>query len=56
MNLEKFNKINNNQLTNREKKKKTPIIIPTGYGKIITFIIVMLNLLWINIKTKSIKI
>ena len=56
MNIEKFNKINNSQLSNFEKKKKNPIIIPTGYGKIITFIIVMLNLLWINIKTKSIKI
>ena len=56
MNIEKFNKINNSQLSDFEKKKKDPIIIPTGYGKIITFIIVMLNLLWINIKTKSIKI
>ena len=56
MNIEKFNKINNSQLSDFEKKKKNPIIIPTGYGKIITFIIVMLNLLWINIKTKSIKI
>jgi len=56
MNMEKFNKINNSQLSDFEKKKKDPIIIPTGYGKIITFIIVMLNLLWINIKTKSIKV
>ena len=55
MNIEKFNKINNNQLSNFQKKEKKPIIIPTGYGKIITFIIVMLNLLWISIKTKSIK-
>ena len=56
MNVEKFNKINNSQLSDFEKKKRNPIIIPTGYGKIITFIVVMLNLLWINIKTKSIKI
>ena len=56
MNIEKFNKINNSQLSNFEKKKRYPIIIPTGYGKIITFIVVMLNLLWINIKSKSIKI
>jgi len=56
MNMEKFNKINNSQLSDFEKKKKNPTIIPTGYGKIITFIIVLLNLLWINIKTKSIKI
>ena len=56
MNIEKFNKINNNQLSNFEKKKKYPIIIPTGYGKIITFIAVTLNLSWIIIKTKSIKI
>jgi len=56
MNIERFNKINNSQLSNFEKKKKKPIIIPTGYGKITTFIIVILNLLWINIKTKSIRI
>ena len=56
MNLEKFNKINKNQLSNFEKKKKNPIIIPTGYGKIITFIVVILNLLRIIIQTKSIKV
>ena len=56
MNTEKFNKINNNQLSNFEKKKKYPIIIPTGYGKIITYIIVILNLLLIIIRTKSIKV
>ena len=56
MNIEKFNKINNNQLSNFEKKKKKPIIIPTGYGKIITFISVILNLLRIIIKTKSVKV
>ena len=56
MNIEKFNKINNSQLSNIEKKKKNPIIIPTGYGKIITFVTVILNLSWIIIKTKSIKI
>ena len=56
MNIEKFNKINNNQLSNFEKKKKHPIVIPTGYGKTITFSAVILNLLWIIIKTKSIKI
>ena len=33
-----------------------PIIIPTGYGKIITYIVVILNLSWIIIKTKSIKV
>ena len=56
MNIEKFNKINNNQLTDCEKKKKHPIVIQTGYGKIITFIAVMLNLTWIVLRTKSIKI
>ena len=55
MNIEKFNKINNNQLSNIEKKKKKPIIIPTGYGKIITFLVVIVNLVSIIIKTKSIK-
>ena len=56
MNIEKFNKINDNQLSNFEKKKKYPIIIPTGYGKIITFIAVILNLSWIIIKSKSLKV
>ena len=56
MNIEKFNKINNNQLSSFEKKKKNPIIIPTGYGKIITFMAVILNLSWIIINTKSVKI
>ena len=56
MDLEKFNKINNNQLSNFEKRKKYPIIIPTGYGKIITFIVVTLNVSWIIIKNKSIKV
>ena len=56
MNIEKFIKINNNQISNTEKKNKNPIIIPTGYGKIITFVTVILNLSWIIVKTKSIKI
>ena len=56
MNIEKFNKINNNQLSGFEKKNKNPVIIPTGYGKIITFITVILNLLWIIIKTKSVRL
>ena len=56
MNIEKFNKINNNQLSGFEKKKKNPIIIPTGYGRAITFITVILNLLWIVIKTKSVRL
>ena len=56
MDVTKFNKINNNQLSIIEKKKKNPIIITTGYGKIITFVNVMFNILWIIIKTKSIKI
>ena len=56
MDIEKFNKINKNQLSNFEKKKKYPIIIPTGYGKIITFIAVILNLSWIIIKKRSIKV
>ena len=56
MNVVKFNKINNNQLSNVEKKKKNPIIIPTDYGKIITFLIVIYNLWQIIIKTKILKI
>ena len=56
MNNEKFNNINKNQLSDIEKRKKNPIIITTQYGKILTFIIVILNLLSILIKVKSIKI
>ena len=56
MNIEKFNKINNNQLSSFEKKKENPIIIPTGHGKIITFIALILNLSWILIQTKGVKV
>lgn len=53
MNIKKFNKINSNQMSNSEKQKKNPIIISTEYGKIITFSLVILNLLWIMIKRRK---
>ena len=55
MSIEKFNKINNNQLSNEEKKKKKPIIISTNFGKLITFALITLNLLLLIIKGKKIK-
>ena len=56
MNMEKLIKINNNQLSNLEKKKKKPIIITTEYGKIITFVLIIINLLWIVIEKREIKL
>ena len=56
MNIEKFIKINNNQLSNLEKKKRKPIIITTEYGKIITFVLIIINLLWIVIEKREIKL
>ena len=55
MDDKKFQKIKENQMSDFEKKKRKPIIIPTGYGKLITFVTVVINLLFIIIKTKSIK-
>ena len=56
MNMKKFNKINDIQLSDLKKKKKNPIIITTEYGKIITFTLVILNILWIIIKKRKIKL
>ena len=50
MNIEKFNKICENQLTDLEKRKKKPIIISTNFGKTITFIIIIYNLILIRIR------
>ncbi len=52
MTFEKFKTINNNQMSLSQKLKKTPIIISTDFGKIYTFILVVLNLLKILILFK----
>lgn len=55
MNLEKFNKINDSQFSIDEKKRRKPIIISTDYSKIITFALLILNLLLILIKSRRLK-
>ena len=56
MNMEKFNKINNSQLSSSEKKEKNPIIITTDYGKIFTFVLLIINLFLIIIKKRKLQI
>ena len=50
MTIDKFNKINKNQLSDGFKRKQKPIIITTEFGKIITFISVIYYLILINFK------
>jgi dephospho-CoA kinase len=50
MTIDKFNKINKNQLSDCFKRKQKPIIITTEFGKIITFISVVYYLILINFK------
>ena len=50
MTIDKFNKINKNQLSDCFKRKQKPIIISTEFGKIITFISVIYYLILINFK------
>ena len=50
MTIDKFNKINKNQLSDCFKRKQKPIIITTQFGKIITFISVIYYLILINFK------
>ena len=50
MTIDKFNKINKNQLSDCFKRKQKPIIITTEFGKIITFISVIYYLILINFK------
>ena len=49
----KFELINNSQWNFEKKLKMKPIVINTSYGKIITFILVLLNLLRIKIRVKK---
>mgnify|MGYP002630470323 FL=1 len=50
MTIDKFNKINKNQLSDCFKRKQKPIIITTEFGKFITFILVIYYLILINFK------
>ena len=50
MTIDKFNKINKNQLSDCFKRKQKPIIITTEFGKIITFISVIFYIILINFK------
>ena len=50
MTIDKFNKINKNQLSDCFKRKQKPIIISTEFGKIITFISVIFYIMLINFK------
>ena len=50
MTIDKFNKINKNQLSDCFKRKQKPIIISTGFGKTITFISVIFYIILINFK------
>ena len=52
MTIEKFNKINKNQLSDENKKKRNPIIITTQYGKFLTLVLVMVNLVIIFLKDR----
>ena len=48
----KYELINNSQWSYEKKKKKKPLIINTSFGKLITFIIVILYLLRIKLRGK----
>ena len=50
MTIDKFNKINKNQLSDCFKRKQKPIIISTEFGKAITFISVIFYIILINFK------
>ena len=45
MTIEKFQNITNNQMSDLEKKMKKPILIRTDFGKFVTFILIVSNLL-----------
>ncbi len=52
MTEKKFRLINNSQWSFEKKKKKTPYIINTSFGKLVTFIIVIFYLLKIKFRGK----
>ena len=55
MTIKKFENITNNQMTELQKKMKNPIVIRTDFGKAITFVLVVINLIKIFIIEKTKK-
>ena len=55
MTTEKFENITNSQISDLEKKLKNPIVIRTDFGKLVTFILVLINLFKIFIFEKQKK-
>ena len=55
MTVEKFENILNNQMSDLDKKKKNPILIMTDFGKIITFMLLIINLVKIIFMEKMKK-
>ena len=53
MTIIKFENITNNQMSEIQKKKKNPIVIRTDFGKTVTFVLVLFNLLKIFIIEKT---
>ena len=52
MTTKKFENIANSQISDQEKKLKNPIVIRTDFGKVVTFILVFINLFKIFIFEK----
>ena len=55
MTIKKFENITNNQMTELQKKMKNPIVIRTDFGKTVTFVLVVINLIKIFIIEKTKK-
>lgn len=53
MTINKFENITNNQMSELQKKMKNPIVIRTDFGKTVTFVLVIINLLKIFIIEKT---
>ncbi|MDB9915714.1 dephospho-CoA kinase [Alphaproteobacteria bacterium] len=53
MTLNKFENITNNQMSELQKKMKNPIVIRTDFGKTVTFVLVLINLIKIFIIEKT---
>ena len=55
MTIKKFENITNNQMPELQKKMKNPIVIRTDFGKTVTFVLVVINLVKIFIIEKTKK-
>ena len=53
MTKKKFELINNSQWSFEKKEKQKPYIINTSFGKLVTFIIIVFNLLKIKFRRKQ---